>query len=316
MKTIIAILVAFVALAVSFPDNASGATPAALLLSCTGDVSVHRSDQTTVKGSYGLQLYAGDEVRTGAGGAAEIHFENGTWIKLGSGSSLDVKAGASKKTEEPVEKGGSFESISNFLKLRDAEGVSTLAALRSGGKHPEIRLESPCQTRVRSDHPVFVWSATDSTVELRLKIYDDRGIRWQRDIRGAHTIQYAADAEPLVPGTTYSWTLETTDPLRFPPLRTQAAFFEVMPADEAKKLENAIKGINRSSIPSESAYRIVLASIYFDYRLLDEAISQTVVALAADPDNGALHAILARLYADTGRSEEAMSEYNRLIEKR
>ena len=315
MKIIIAILVAFVALAMCVPDNASCATPAALLLSCAGDVSVHRSDGTSVKGSYGLQLYAGDEVRTGTGGAAEVHFENGTWIKLGSGSSLEVKAGASKKTEEPAEKSGSFESISNFLKLRDAEGVSTLAALRSGGRRPEIRLESPCQTRVRGDHPVFAWSATDSTAELRLKIYDDRGIRWQRDIKGAHTVQYPSDGEPLVPGTTYSWTLETTDPLRFPPLRTQAAFFDVMPPDEEQKLENAIKGINRSSIPSESAYRIVLASIYFDHRLLDEAISQTAVALAADPDNGALHAILARLYAETGRSEEAMSEYNRLIEK-
>jgi hypothetical protein len=316
MKAMMIVLGALAVLAVSIPGAIHGTAPAALLLSCTGDVAVHRSDGTMVSGSYGLQLNAGDEVRTGTGAAAEVHFENGTWIKLGPGSSLEVKGEGSSKPAEPERKSGNFESVTNFLTLRDSEGVSTLAALRSGEKRPEIRLESPCQTRVSDNRPIFTWSATDSTAELRLKVYDDRGIRWQRDIKGAHTIRYPADGERLVSGTTYSWTLETADPLRFPPLRTQAAFFEIMPAEEAQKLESSIEGIDRASIPSESAYRIVLASIYFNHRLLDDAISQTVIALGTDPDNRALHAILAQLYAETGRSEEAMSEYNRLIEKR
>jgi hypothetical protein len=316
MKAMIILLGTLAALAVSIPCTIHGAVPAALLLSYTGDVSVHRSDGAIVKASYGLQLGAGDEVLTGAGAAAEIHLESGAWIKLGPGSSLEIKAEGSGKPAEPVQKSGSFESVTNFLRLRDAQGVSTLAALRSGGKRPEIRLESPCQTRISDDRPVFAWSATDSTAELRLKIYDDRGIRWQRDIRGAHMVRYSPDGDPLLPGTTYSWTLETTDPLRFPPLRTQAAFFEIMPAEERQRLERSIADIDRTSIPSESAYRIVLASIYFNHRLLDDAISQTVIALATDPDNRALHAILAQLYAETGRSEEAMNEYNRLIERR
>jgi hypothetical protein len=316
MKAMIIMLGALAVLAVSVPDAIHGAAPAALLLSCTGDVSVHRSDGTTAKGSYGLQLNAGDVVRTGAGAAAEVHFENGTWIELGPGGSLEIKAEGSRKPAKAEQKSGNFESVTNFLKLRDAGGVSTLASLRSGAKRPEIRLESPCQTRVRGDRPEFRWSATDSTAELRLKIYDDRGIRWQCDIIGAHTVRYPADGKPLAPGTAYSWTLETTDPLRFPPLRTQAAFFEIMPAEEELRLESSIREIDRSSIPSESAYRIVLASIYFNHRLLDDAISQTVVALATDPDNRALHSILAQLYAETGRSEEAMNEYNRLIEQR
>jgi hypothetical protein len=316
MKAMIFALGALAVLAASIPNAIHGAAPSALLLSCTGDVSVHRSDGTIAKASYGLQLDAGDEVRTGAGAAAEIHFENGTWIKLGPGGSLEIKGEGSRKPAVPAQNTGSFESITNFLKLRDAGGVSTLASLRSGVKRPEIRLESPCQTRVRGDRPVFAWSATDSTAELRLKIYDDRGIRWQCDIIGAHTVRYPADGEPLMPGMAYSWTLETTDPLRFPPLRTQAAFFEIMPAEEEQRLDSSIGEIDRSSIPSESAYRIVLASIYFNHRLLGDAISQTIVALATDPDNRALHAILAQLYAETGRSEEALNEYNRLIEQR
>jgi hypothetical protein len=129
-------------------------------------------------------------------------------------------------------------------------------------------------------------------------------------------LRYPADAEPLAAGVSYSWTLETTDPLRIPPLRTQAAFFEVLPPDEARQVEAAVTAVDRSSIPSESAYRLVLASIYFDHRLLGDAIGETVSALATDPANETLRAILARLYAETGRTEEAMSEYDTLLEKR
>jgi tetratricopeptide (TPR) repeat protein len=305
------------ALMLLYETLAVAATPAALLLSCTGDVSVLRKDGTVVKGSYGLPLGPGDEVHTAAGAEAEIHFENGTWIKVGSGSSLEVKAMSMKKlAEEPAVKSNSFESVQSFLKLRESEGTSSLAALRSGTKAPEIRLEAPCQTRIRGGRPEFRWSATDTTAELRLKLYDDGGVRWQRDVKGINAIQYPLDAKPLVPGTTYSWTLETTDPLRFPPLRTQAAFFELMPPQEEKDLDASIQGIDRAALPSEAAYRIVLASLFFNYRLLDEAIGETAQAVSLDPGNTALHAILARLYGETGKTQEAMEEYNKLLEKR
>lgn len=316
MKRTFATLAALTALVAVWGATVHAA-PAAILLSFTGEVSVHRSGGAVVEASYGLQLDQGDEVRTGPGGEAEIHFENGTWVKLGPGSDLKIKgSGAAKRASEPTDSKGSFESLSDFLKLRDAGGVSTLAALRSGGKRPEIRLESPCQTMVRGDRPSFAWSASDSTAELRLKLYDERGVRWQRDVKGSRAIRYPDDADPLVDGVAYSWTLETTDPLRFPPLRTQAAFFEVMPADEAKRVEAAVGAVDRASIPSEAAYRVVLASIYFEHRLLGDAIAETVNAIEIDPGNGDLHAILARLYAETGRSEEAMSEYDKLLDTR
>lgn len=317
MKRTVATLAALTALVAFWSPSLPAASPAALLLSFTGDVSIHRSDGAVVKASYGLRLEGGDEVRTGPGGEAEIHFENGTWIKLGPGSDLKVKgSGSAKPASEPADTKGSFESLSDFLKLRDAGGVSTLAALRSGGNRQEIRLESPCQTRVRDGRPLFGWSAPDSTAELRLKLYDERGVRWQQDVKGAREIRYPADAEPLGAGVAYSWTLETTDPLRFPPLRTQAAFFEVMSPDEARRVEEAVGAIDRASIPSETAYRLVLASIYFDHRLFDDAIAETATAIEADPGNRDLHAILARLYAETGRSEEAMSEYDKLLGER
>jgi Tfp pilus assembly protein PilF len=49
---------------------------------------------------------------------------------------------------------------------------------------------------------------------------------------------------------------------------------------------------------------------------MEDAIAETMKALEIDPQNSDLQAILARLYAETGRTEEALKEYDRLLEKR
>lgn len=311
-------VLAFLAAIVAAPFGAAPAgTPAALLLSCAGTVTVVRPDHTTAAGSYGLPLQPGDEIRTGPGSSAEIHFRNGTWVTVGAGSSLVVKgAGREEPARAPAAGGESFASVESFLKLKDAEGVSTLAALRSTEMSPEIRPVSPCRTAVRGGRPVFRWEAADSAAELLLTLYDGTGVRWRTTVRGTTAAAYPADAEPLAPGATYSWTLETADPLRIPPLRTPAAFFEVLAPDREAALAAALDALASERPPSEAATHAVRASVFFAHRLLDEAIAETRLAIALDPENASLRTILARLYAETGRSSEAMSEYDRLIERR
>jgi hypothetical protein len=309
-------LAALAMLAIGAAASAWAEGPAALLLSCKGEVTVVRQDGSTVRGSYGLPLGPGDEVRTAAGAEAEINFENGTWISVGPASSALIKSASMKKpAAEESQARTSFESVNTFLKLRESEGVS-LAGLRSASKAPDITLESPCQTTIAAERPRFSWRASDTACALRLKLYDDKGVRWQRDVAHATSIDYPADAEPLKPGVTYSWTLETTDPLKFPPLRSQAGFFEIIAPDEAASLEASLASIDRKALPSESAYRLVRASLYFRHKLMDEAIGETRAALELDPDNASLHAILGRLYAETGRTYEAMAEYDKILEKR
>jgi len=309
------VLAVLAGLSIALSAVAWSASPAALLLSCKGDVTIIRKDGSTVRGSYGLTLGPGDEIRTGSGAEAEIHFENGTWIKVGAGSSTLIKSARTETAAEAAPARNSFESVTSFLKLRESEGVS-LAGLRSAGKASDLTLESPCQTTIRSNRPRFEWMASDPKSELKLNLYDDGGVRWQRTVKGATSVDYPAGAEPLNPGVTYSWTLETTDPLRFPPLRSRAAFFEILPPEETAALETSLGSIDRAALPSESALHLVRASLFFKYKLMDEAIGETRKALELDPENTSLHAILAHLYAETGRSDEAMGEYGRIIEKR
>lgn len=291
--------------------------PSAILLSFNGEVVVTRSSGETIDASYGLALFAGDEIKTGPDSGAEIHFENGSWIEVGANSSMQVKQQGKKKQKTGKNTGPkSFTKVNNFMKLKDSGGTSTLAALRSVEKKQELLLESPSQTKIRDGQPVFQWKASGQAGELLLTLYNEEGIHWKQKVKGAGNLSYPDDAPSLLPGTTYSWTVETTDPLTFPPLRSKAAFFEVLSKEEEKELAALLDELDRDKTTSESAYHIVRASLFFDFSLIDEAIAETKEALNTDPGNTTLRSILARLYTEAGRTEEALEEYNELLDKR
>ena len=195
--------------------------------------------------------------------------------------------------------------MQNFLKLKNSEGTSSVARLRSGEKHAATpRRVARCSRRSAADPPRFSWTVSDPSAELRLTVYSDKGIHWKQRLcpRGRRALSYPSDAPALEPGVTYSWVLETTDPLVFPPLRSEAAFFEVLSAEEAKELEASLARIDQGTKPSEATYHLFYASLYFDRGLMEDAIAETMKALEIDPQNSDLHAILARLYAETGRT--------------
>jgi hypothetical protein len=290
--------------------------PAAILLSCSGDVTVERETGGEEPCTFGLALYAGDIVKTGSDSAAEIHFENGMWLQVGASSSMKIKSAATKTQPSGVKVGdGSFKVVQNMMKLKDPKGASTLAALRSSPGKPEIALISPCQTKVLTATPDFAWEAGGLDEELLLTIYDEKGVFHETKIAGAAGYGYPDDAPGLAPGISYSWTVETTDPLRVPPLRSTAAFFEVISVEESKALDKSLAMIDPDEIKNFSTYHFLRASVYFEYGLLENAIAEMEMAMEGGDGTREMHSILARLYAEAGRSEEAMSEYDRIFEK-
>jgi len=298
------------------PAAAEDASPTAILLSCSGQVTVERDAGGEEPGAFGLGLYSGDVVRTGADSGAEIHFENGMWLQVGASSSMKIKSGSTKTQPSGVKVGdGSFKVVQNMMKLKDPKGASSLAALRSAPGKPGIALISPCQTKVLTASPEFIWDSGDLDEELLLTIYDEKGVSREVKVDGGSSWQYP-EAEPgLLPGISYSWTVETTDPLRVPPLRSTAAFFEVITDEEASRLDLSLSMIDPYEISNRSTYHFLRASVYFEHGLLEDAISEMELAMKEGAETKEMHSILARLYAEAGRSAEAMSEYDRIFEK-
>jgi tetratricopeptide (TPR) repeat protein len=312
-RELLIVVPALAALALSgLSLQAAAETPLAILLATSGEVKVVRAGGETVDGEFGMPLSAGDIVKTGPAGGAEILMEDGTALQIGANSNMQIKRPGKKSAATP----GSFETVQNFLKLKNSEGTSSLSALRSRPKVAELRAESPCQTKIRERHPTFVWTADDPATEVRVTLYNEDGIVWKYELSGATQVEYPPDAPALEAGVSYSWIVETIDPLLFPPLRSQNAYFELLDSDQAKQLDATLAKIDETQKPGEAVYHVVRASVFYGYGLVEDAIRETNEAARIDSSNPALRTILARLYADAGRTSAALGEYDQLLEKR
>lgn len=319
----ITIAVVLAALAVSpgfFPQPAvaDSSAPLAILMSCQGDVTIIKKDGSTLKASFGLPLEAGDEVKTGKGAGAEILFENSNYISVGASSSMKMR-GSKVRTDqtEPTNPMGedSFEIAQNYLKLKTAQGTSSIAGLRSSDRGEELRALSPRQTMVTDGNPEFAWESGDESDELQLTVYNDSGVLWKNTVSGTTRLKYPAEAPDLKAGTTYSWTLETTDPLKFPPLRSTAAYFGLISPDEYSSLSEALVKIDGDTRLGEASRHVMRASVYFNAELLANAIAETEKAVDLSPEDATLKSILAHLYRETGRVDDAVDLYNEIIKK-
>jgi tetratricopeptide (TPR) repeat protein len=328
--TLAALLLLIAALPAAAPAETDA--PLAVLLSFNGDVSVVRSDGGHIDGTFGLPLEGGDEVRTGADSQAEIFFQTGNWIQVGANSSMKVqgppKGSPARSVEAPAveegeegeeaeaEEGRSFELVQNFLTLKDSEGTSALVGLRSAGGRPALRTLSPCQTTILEKRPTFYWQCSDDSKELKLTLYGEDGVVWEKTAQGVASLEYPESAPELVPGVSYSWSLETTDPLQMPPLRSQAAFFDILGSQDRHELDASLASLEKQGDAGGATYHLVRASYYFEKGLIENAIQETREAIDKDPGSPVLRSILARLYAEVGRTEEALGEYDRILGER
>jgi len=98
-------------------------------------------------------------------------------------------------------------------------------------------------------------------------------------------------------------------------LRSQAAFFEILSKEESEALDKSLEQIVSEKKPSEASHHVLRASVFFSHGLMEDAIEETQKALEIESQNPTLHSILARLYAEVGRTDEAISSYGRIIEQ-
>lgn len=290
--------------------------PVAVLVSLGGDVSVARSDGSVEGGSFGLQLHAGDEVRTGPDSHADLLFSGGQSVALGPASSMRMQGiDQSEDSSGGAPSPGRFGSVQRYLQLREARGTSSVAQLRAGGGGAELRALAPCQSAVRDPRPRFQWDAPEALGEVELTVYGPDGEHWSGAAGAEGMFRYPEDAPRLLPGVRYSWTVESTDPLQIPSLRSRAAYFEVVDDAQAKGLAAALEDIEALEL-SASGSGMLMASVYYEHGFLSAAIEHTEKLIEADAGDPAIRSILAQLYVEAGRVEDALVQLDQLVAPR
>ncbi len=98
-------------------------------------------------------------------------------------------------------------------------------------------------------------------------------------------------------------------------MRAPASYFEIASNQTAERVEQALADVESGGL-SAQAQLLVRASIYYEHGLLDLAISETRHAVSDSPQGDVVHTILANLYIESGRTEEALSVYDDILEPR
>jgi hypothetical protein len=308
-RLLVPVLLCLAALVAVVPTSAQDEPPLAVLMSLSGEVTVTAADGSTRPGAFGMHLQPGDAVDTGTGASAEILFSTGNWVQVGPNSRTAV--GPPRNAAPPSE---DFASVQDFLRLKDSRGTSSMTGLRSGAGPDRLRLVEPCQSRVRADDLRFVWAGEEAAAPVKVVLYGEDQVVWETEVDGATEIAYPDGAPALDPQVSYSWSVESADPLVIPPLRSETGSFEVLPPAEAAGLEEELARLEGEG---DSAGRhLVKASLLYRHGLLDDAVAETRAALDADPDNPQLRSLLARLLGEAGRNAEAAAEFDRALSPR
>jgi hypothetical protein len=286
--------------------------PTAVVMALEGDVAVVGEGGSLLAARFGADLRSGDEVRTGQDSWADVLFASGQSIHLGSDSQITIQSGK-RNHDSAVGSPDTYTSAKRFLQLRESRGTSAMTGLRSGAKRPDLNPVTPRGGVILGPRPVFEWRAPSDAGELTLVLYGPDGEQWRTQVDAEIHVEYPEDAPELIAGVEYSWTLESTDPLRFPPLRTPATYFEIADNETASRVSQAIADLDQTAL-SPQTRRIVRASIFHEYQLLSLAIEEILQAQTETRDD--LRAILANLYVEAGRTDDALTVYDGLLEPR
>ena len=188
-----------------------------------------------------------------------------------------------------------------FLSSGTKEPPKAVAATRSLGVAPVIL--TPRAGSVLANGLVFEWMGSQFS-RYTVRVASPDGVVVEKaGVVGAR-FTYPADAPALAAGVPYRFEVQA---LGHP---VQTTTFDVVDAPRAsaiaaelRELDLALAGATPNSITVAKAGSLASAGLLHDARLL------VLAALARDPDEPTLHAVLAHLYMRTGLDRQAAESF-------
>jgi hypothetical protein len=246
-----------------------------------------------------MSLLGGDTVRAAGGGSAVILLTGGRGTLRVESGAPPVVVPAPSAGEGKVQKAQALLAASlGFLSSRAKETPQAVLGTRSWLKPPAVL--APRNGPMLADALRFEWWGSRMS-RYTVRVLGPSGVVLERSgVQGA-SLDYPADAPPLVPGIRYTFQVSTEGQ---PP---QEAWFEVLGPERTREVRAALLALEQEAGPATPANTLVAlrAGFLAQQGLLHEARRAVLAALEKDRDEATLHLLLGNLYAQSGLPEQA-----------
>lgn len=252
------------------------------------------------------KLVDGDKVTTGTDGKATITYYSGAEVVLAANKTHLVKG----KKEESSFLGGLYETLSDLVwgkSTNSAMGGVTRAW--AGDANRLIVATYPSETKVMEGEPVFKWndnrtgSSKNYIVSIKSEISD---FKYEIPVNGATEVAYPKTAPKLKEDDKYVWTVKDAAGKDASP----QVGFSLLTADDKSLMDEDLKEILKvcNGDNTNPQWYLLTSALYRDYGLMKQAENSILALIALKPDMAQAHVMLATLYKETGRLEEAKAE--------
>jgi hypothetical protein len=246
-----------------------------------------------------LALRAGDTVRASGDASAVILLAGGRGTVRVDASRSPLVMAAAAPDDGKLQKARSLvEGSVKFLAAGPKEPPKAVLSVRAGAAAPVVL--APRNSAVLPGPLTVEWLGSPSA-RYAVRLTGPSGVVVeQTGIPGARW-GYPAEAPPLAPGVRY------TVQVRPAVGRAQEASFEVLDAARAATVREHLREVEEALGPGvpASTLAVVRSGLLAEQGLLHDARLALLAALGQDPEEPALHTLLAQLYRTVGLPQQA-----------
>lgn len=249
-------------------------------------------------------LRAGDQIRAVEDAAAVVLLTGGRGTVQVASTNSPYSVAAAPAEEGKMQKTRTLLSASlGFLSAGTKQPPKAVLSTRSRTRPPEIL--TPRNGPVLPDSLVFEWLGSQFS-RYTVRILEPSGVVLERKGVVGARFAYPADMSPLQPGVRYRFQVEALD--RSP----YEAWFEIVDPARAAAVQEDLKQLEATlgpGVPPSSLAAVRVGALAAE-GLLHDARLVALSALAGDPDEPTLHALLGKLYLMTGLPELAAESFD------
>lgn len=274
---------------------ARAADPVGLLTSVTGNVQLLRAGERAPAAARTADVIrAGDHLIAAGGARADFIYcpalQAGGLagpgdLEFGPAAIKAVKGAVAGQRAIP---GCRLPPVALSAASRQSAGLTRL-------RGSNLMLRSPSRTNVATLRPTFVWNAVDNATAYDVKVMDrDERMVWQQTVKSTRA-DYPAGSKELAWGEKYLWrvTARGGDDL----LAETGTWFQVLPEEQAQRFRREADELERmlKENPRDEGPRFLLAFLYDENGLLDEAVHAYAQLRSADWAQARVQQLLGKL---------------------